>query len=417
MHVHRSTRAEIVAAFQERARKMERRINFGRIAVMTLFAGMDFFVGYKTGSIRDSQAWIMITGVGIFIGVFVFVHAMTSGGKYRAWVPFFASTYDFLIVFAIARDYLRLDILPMDEESLVYFFILVCLVLVFLNVLRHGKAVVLYNTALALGCALMLVIGKIADSFVTPMYIATIIVLAGFLTLTVATSIEHLFVTVQNRENLKRFLPLEVVDGIDSGEINLELGGTNRDVTLLLADIRSFTTISEKHQPQEVVGLLNRYFTEMCRVIFDYGGSIDKFIGDAVLAVFGLTDALDDPEERALNAALKMQHQLVQVNADLAPMGFAPISIGIALHSGSVVASNIGSQERMEYTVIGDTVNTVSRIEALNKAYRTHILLSESVAERLDGEARPETGQQRFRYVTETVLRGREATTKLYTPT
>ena len=182
------------------------------------------------------------------------------------------------------------------------------------------------------------------------------------------------------RSTFGRYMSKEVVDGFLNGKVSMELGGGElKEMTVLMSDIRGFTEFSEKLPPQEVVTLLNRYFTAMVKAIGENGGTVDKFIGDAVLAVFGWPAARDNHEKLAVEAALDMKERLAALNVSLVKEGRSPIEIGIAINSGKAVAGNIGSQEKVQYTVIGDAVNLTSRMESGNKEYGTDLIVSEPV--------------------------------------
>ena len=182
------------------------------------------------------------------------------------------------------------------------------------------------------------------------------------------------------RSTFGRYMSKEVVDGFLNGKVSMELGGGElKEMTVLMSDIRGFTEFSEKLPPQEVVTLLNRYFTEMVQAIAENGGTVDKFIGDAVLAVFGWPVARENHERLAVEAALAMKERLAALNVSLVKEGRNPIEIGIAINSGKAVAGNIGSQEKVQYTVIGDAVNLTSRMESGNKEYGTDLIVSEPV--------------------------------------
>lgn len=156
------------------------------------------------------------------------------------------------------------------------------------------------------------------------------------------------------------------------------LGGQEREVTILFADLRGFTTLSEKLTPQELLTLLNRYLDRMSAAIESHGGVIDKFIGDAIMALFGAPVAQSDAADRALAAALAMEKALVQLNTELAAEGIAPLAIGIGVNTARVVAGNIGSSRRLNYSVIGDGVNVASRLQSLTRTaeYRTNLITS-----------------------------------------
>jgi len=167
---------------------------------------------------------------------------------------------------------------------------------------------------------------------------------------------------------------------LESGDAML--GGTSQDVSVLFSDIRGFTAISAKLGPRETVAMLNEYFTEMVDVVFAHDGILDKYIGDAVMAVFGSPFKTDHDADNAVTVANRMMTKLGELNRRRTERGAEPIRIGVGISSGEVVAGNIGSPRRMEYTVIGDRVNLAPRLESANKYYGTQILLSEfTVAE------------------------------------
>jgi len=174
-----------------------------------------------------------------------------------------------------------------------------------------------------------------------------------------------------------------VLREILAGRLAPGLSGVRRDVCVMFCDIRSFTTLSETLPPEVVTGLLNRYFEHMARVIHAHGGTVDKFIGDGIMAFFGAPQDLAAPCEAAFAAARGMLDALGEFNRDRQAEGAAPIACGIGLHYGPAVIGYVGAVERYEYTAIGDTVNTASRIEGLTKVLGCPLLVSRAVADRL----------------------------------
>ncbi|MFW5862383.1 MAG: adenylate/guanylate cyclase domain-containing protein [Spirochaetota bacterium] len=185
---------------------------------------------------------------------------------------------------------------------------------------------------------------------------------------------------LQEREKMKdafgKFVNKNIADMVLRDEISL--GGTKQDVTVLFTDLRNFTAQSELMSPEEVVEFLNQYLTRMVQCVHDNSGIVDKFIGDAIMALWGTPVSSEDDTTRAVNAALAMRRALISFNRERKDLGTQPVRIGAGINTGSVVAGQIGSPDRMEYTVIGDTVNLASRIEALNKPFGTDILLTEN---------------------------------------
>jgi adenylate cyclase len=161
------------------------------------------------------------------------------------------------------------------------------------------------------------------------------------------------------------------------------LGGQRRQMTVLFSDIRGFTTVSESGQPEEIVAILNEYFTRMVEIVFAHKGTLDKFVGDMVMALFGAP--LDDARhaQHAVDAALEMIRELNRLNEKWAAEGRPALDIGIGISTGPMIAGNIGSEAIMSYTVIGDAVNLGARLESLNKQYGTRIIISEATRDAL----------------------------------
>jgi adenylate cyclase len=180
------------------------------------------------------------------------------------------------------------------------------------------------------------------------------------------------------RANYSRFLPEYVVKQMLENPDSFKLGGISQTITILFADIRGFTRISEHAPPEKIVSLLNRYFSAMTDIIFAHGGTLDKYLGDGLMALFGAPTATPDDASNALNAAVAMQRRLLGINRELREEGFAEIGVGMGLHTGEAIIGYIGSDRRSEYTAIGDTVNTSSRLES--NALGGEILISDATA-------------------------------------
>jgi adenylate cyclase len=180
------------------------------------------------------------------------------------------------------------------------------------------------------------------------------------------------------RANYSRFLPEYVVKQMLDNPESFKLGGVNQTITVLFADIRGFTRISEHAPPEKIVGLLNRYFSAMTDIIFAHGGTLDKYLGDGLMALFGAPTTSPEDASNALNAAVAMQRRIIGFNNELRDEGVLEIGVGIGLHTGEVTVGYIGSERRSEYTAIGDAVNTASRLES--NARGGEILISEATA-------------------------------------
>jgi adenylate cyclase len=181
-----------------------------------------------------------------------------------------------------------------------------------------------------------------------------------------------------------KFVPAEVIDDmVERGSTSSMLSGEKRNVAILFSDIRSFTSIAEENRPEDVVSFLNGYFDTMGTIINQYGGIIDKFIGDAILAIFGAPQSYENNAERAVRAASQMLAALPTINPGKVKLPAKGFDIGIGINEGDVIVGNIGSREKFDYTVIGDAVNLASRLEGLTKHYHCHLVVSHSVQEKL----------------------------------
>ena len=197
------------------------------------------------------------------------------------------------------------------------------------------------------------------------------------------TVVQGVALEVTNAQISRYFSPGVAARIADEAGTLPGVGGRSQAVAVMFCDIRGFTTLTEALPPEEVVGFLSQYHERMVEVIFAFGGTIDKFIGDAIMVTFGTPDPGDDDAERSVRAALAMNAALGELNAIRVRQGLATIRHGIGIHFGTVVAGNIGTDNRLEYTVIGDTVNVASRIQDACKTTGETLLISEAVHQRL----------------------------------
>jgi adenylate cyclase len=163
----------------------------------------------------------------------------------------------------------------------------------------------------------------------------------------------------------------------------LKLGGDKKELSVLFSDIRGFTTLAEEMEPETLVNLLNEYLTDMTNVVFEFDGLLDKYIGDAVMAVFGAPLEQTDHPVRACRTALKMLEQLSKMQEKWKAEGTPILDIGIGINTGPMVVGNMGSERRFDYTVMGDSVNLASRLEGINKEYGTRVVISEFTYDRV----------------------------------
>jgi len=227
-----------------------------------------------------------------------------------------------------------------------------------------------------------------------------------------ATLVSYFFTHSEKRYlkvAFQHYVPPAVVEDLIAEAGALRLGGEKRELTVLFSDIRGFTTLSEGMQPEELVKLMNEYFTVMTERVFAQRGSLDKYIGDAIMAVYGAPVVESDHPALACRSALDMLRALDELQKKWQSAGLPKIGIGIGINTGQMVVGNMGSATRFNYTVVGDHVNLASRIESLNKTYGTSILISEYTYERVKAEFAANS-----REVDSVRVRGREQPVRLY---
>ncbi|MHC1724876.1 MAG: CHASE2 domain-containing protein [Syntrophobacteraceae bacterium] len=183
------------------------------------------------------------------------------------------------------------------------------------------------------------------------------------------------------RQTFGLYVPPAVVEEMLANPEKLRLGGERKELSILFSDIRGFTTLSEKIPPEELVPQLNSYLTRMTEVVFNHQGTLDKYIGDAIMAIFGAPLPQDDHPVRACRTALDMKEQLNSLHQEWRSRNMPELQIGIGIHTGVVMVGNMGSERRFDYTVIGDNVNLASRLEGLTKMYGVSIVISGSTWE------------------------------------
>jgi adenylate cyclase len=206
------------------------------------------------------------------------------------------------------------------------------------------------------------------------------------------------------RDTIARYVSPEMCEEILKNPDLLQLGGQRQEVTVLFADIRNFTAMSESLTPEAVVEVLNTFFTEMVDLVFAHNGALDKFLGDALMAVFGVPVPVPQAPSQAVACALAMHRRLQEMRAQ----GRTPIEgMRIGINSGAAIVGNIGSDKRMDFTVIGDVVNVAARLQELAKELEADTLISEATFQNLEGQ---------FNLVPSpaVVLRGRQEPTALY---
>lgn len=265
--------------------------------------------------------------------------------------------------------------------------------------------------ALIVGVWIILVAGIVARLLaVNGLIISTIYILIVSLGIWAGIIIEkYVIEAIQRRQTLnsfKKYMAPQVIDNLaKSGQFHVELGGEKRNIAALFVDIRGFTSISEILTPEQMVQILNRYLSLTTSCIFNHGGMLDKFIGDATMAIFNAPNNQEDYVYEAVMAGLEMQKRGSELGEELKKEFGKTVSFGVGVHVGDAVVGNIGCDTRMDYTAIGDTVNTASRIEG--KALAGELLISEAVYELIGDRLEAE-------FKEDMMLKGKKEPVKVY---
>ena len=205
-----------------------------------------------------------------------------------------------------------------------------------------------------------------------------------------------------------KYIPIDLVKRfIKMGE-EVKVGGREKDLAIMFTDLEGFTSISEHMKPREIATQLSEYFDTLDRIIIHHEGTIDKYIGDAILAFWGAPLDVEDPITKAVESALAIQRVMVAINKVRLLEGKAEFKTRIGIHYGKALVGNIGSNDRLNYTVIGDNVNVTARLEKINKEYGTYIAISDVVYEHIKGKYETQ-------YVDSIQLKGKEELTRIYT--
>jgi adenylate cyclase len=368
--------------FVARALENERRVTAVRLAALALMGlSQDVIAGLSgEAAEEDPVQGIAIAVYAVFaIAAFIGVRRVTESATVVRVMPFVAATFD--VGFMLAMDITEAGYGAIHLEGTATMLALV----ISYSLLRYGIESLVYSTALAITA--FTVAMWLADqfswgrwSFVVFGFIASAILL-GF----TRVAVRRAFLDLQRRELLSRLVAPKVVDEILAGRES-SLRPTRREVTVLFADIRDFTTFSEAREPEEVLRFLDDYFGRMTQVVHGREGSVNKFLGDGLMALWGAPEPLADHAVHAVRAALDMQKVMREINERRVADGEPPLRIGIGVHTGFVAAGMLGGSGQSEYSVIGDAVNLASRIEGLTREYAAEILVSDATWQILGGQ-------------------------------
>jgi adenylate cyclase len=354
----------------------ERAVAITRLALMLMLGLATGGIGHATGKALPQSPY-RFTMVAFYlvmsVGAVVFTQRAKSSEPRKALViPILFTFLDAGFFLGHAFIDKSLGITPRPEIVTVAYAVLICY-----SVARFRLLHVVLSTSVSIVCVVS--IGLLED-WAHPIWMSftcACLLALGILIGFTNYRIRSMFVDIRRRENLSRFLPKQVVDRVLAAGGNA-LHPVQREVTILFSDIRDFTTMSETLQPKEVLEFLDEYFGHMAQIVKGHDGMLNKFLGDGMLAVWGVPDIQDDHAVRALRAAIDMRKKMLELNEIRQREGKPTFRIGIGVHTGVVAAGMLGGADQREYTVIGDAVNLASRIEGLTKTCKTDILASET---------------------------------------
>jgi adenylate cyclase len=375
----------------------ERRAAVARIAMVAMFGVMSQVGGESTREMMMIGASYTLFSI-ITLLIVRRRKATISGSM---WKPLIVTLVDFTFVTAMGSIDTQVNGFSPAQHAIA------SAILISFSIARMTIWHVVACVALAITSYNVVAAQTTTDDLQTTAFVCGGYVVVGVMTGLSQRAVARMFAGLRQRDNLTRFMPQQVADRIIAAGHNA-LAPVEREVTVLFSDIRGFTSLCEGLSPREVLRLLDDYFGRMSHVVKGHDGVIGKFLGDGLLAFWGVPDRLDDHAVRAVRAARDMRRVLAELNAHRAVSGLAPLKIGIGIHTGNVAAGMLG-QVQAEYTVIGDAVNVASRIEGLTKDHGVDLLISETTWAQLPESAR--AGEK----LASAEIRGRKAPIVLYT--
>lgn len=366
---------------RERELKNEKRVGVFRFFIFTIISFldiMDFFGIIKYSSIPPTVTSILFDLVWVVYSVSIL--GLVLKNLNLKYLKFIIITFDYAFLTII----LIFDpTIPKTGSIMVWIAFSAPLFWFFINLLRYSKEGTIYAAfnSVVLYVGILLYTDSYRDE--TALQIGVVLLMILFIGYSITKSNKEMMIEANTKKMMERYLPPQLISELYKENVSLEPGGKRQEVTILFSDIRSFTTISESMSAEDVVFFLNDYLSTMTEVIFHNEGTIDKFIGDAIMTTFGIPFKSQDDSYRAIKTAVEMKKALKDFNQRHKELKI-PIEIGIGIHTGDVIAGNIGSDKRLDYTVIGDNVNLSARIEGLTKYYRCPILISQTTYKNLE---------------------------------
>ncbi len=367
-------------------------IRFFAFFVFTFFDSLAYFGFLSFTTVPPNETTMALDFIVILYTLEVLI--ILKRNVFLPYLKYFVILLDYLTVFT----FFLLDAsIPLNGSNSIYVIFLATVYFYLLNLLRYSEKSTIFAIVVASlffeGNRYLFQSNTTEDLY--PIRVALFIIF--FLGIAITKAQKDMIQEVGTKKMMERYLSTELVGQLDRREIEELREGKSKNLSILFCDIREFTSLTETLEPKTVVQFLNHFFTVMTEQIESQNGVIDKFIGDAVFASFGL----QNPElqsNHAILAAIRMQKAVSSLSI--------PIQIGIGIHSGEVILGSIGSERRSDYTSIGDTVNLASRIESLTKTYNCKILVSESTILALAGN--PSTFPFSYREIDRVRVKGKK---------
>lgn len=391
---------------QHRELKNEKTVALVRI-VLALTGIIDILSYFDVMSLSDTKPTVISLLTSAYLLIYsTVILILLKDNRYRKKLKFFVICFDYSYVFLA---FLYDPTITENSSTTVWFAFAGTLVFYLINLLRYSRSGTLVAMFFTAGTFVALsLLTQVDPTQIIQVGIALSLIL--FIGYSITSSNIRMMEEASTKQMMERYLPPQLVTELINGETEMDSRGKKQEVTILFSDIRSFTEISEKIPPEEVVALLNRYLSKMTDIIYEQEGTIDKFIGDAIMTIFGAPLQREDDILRCIITAIEMNRALKDFNFEYQNLP-RNLEIGVGIHTGEAIAGNIGSDKRLDYTVIGDTVNLASRIESLTKFYGTPILITGSTRDKLQpGEDYPFL----LREIDRVIVKGRSEAVEIF---
>ena len=374
---HADIAASVDRTLKDEARRSELMLGGVRtVALLPVFCLNAFvFLRPNDAGIPAGNSWLLVFPMA-WIALAALLTAALWRGFYRDWMRVVIPMVDVAFIFATNDNTWHLvergDSAAQRGELIVWS--ISSALLAASGGLRLTRNAALFTTALAF--ADYVAMAAVTTHITWAVYGVAMLASIGALSMWMVSIVRRAIRSEVSKIVLGRFLPERVIEEAQDDPLLLLQDPRSIDATVMVTDLRGFTTLAEQMSPADAFALLNEVQGAFARTVKDHGGTVDKFLGDGMLAVFGAPEAMENHAARAVDATIAIRRVMVEQNARRQKESIAPLRIGVAVHSGAVVTGCIGSGARLEFTIIGDTVNTASRLEGATKDLSTDVLIS-----------------------------------------